>query len=186
MNSVIRAVCHHGRCDGLAGRPIPRRLVVLVCVLAMGGAPVVGWAYIGPGAGLSIIGTLLALFEAVVLGVVGFVWYPVRRLLRSLRACSARAADVDDEVKERRIQEASLTLIGLFLSITLRAAAALVAPALLILSLDYFGAVQSGHVYHTLMSWPVPLASVRRQPIPLTRSPQPTICSVRPSNYTTG
>ena len=44
--------------------------------------PTVALAYIGPGAGLSAIGSLLALIGAVLLAIVGFVWYPVRRLLR--------------------------------------------------------------------------------------------------------
>lgn len=39
-------------------------------------------AYIGPGAGLSAIGSVLALLGALVLMVVGFVWYPVKRLLK--------------------------------------------------------------------------------------------------------
>lgn len=42
-------------------------------------------AYIGPGAGLTVIGTVLALFAAVVLAVVGFVWYPAKRILTRLR-----------------------------------------------------------------------------------------------------
>ena len=43
-------------------------------------------AYIGPGAGLSAIGTVVAVIGAVLLLVVGFVWYPVRRLLRKGKA----------------------------------------------------------------------------------------------------
>jgi uncharacterized membrane protein len=38
-------------------------------------------AYIGPGAGISAIGTVIALFGAILLAIVGFVWYPVKRLL---------------------------------------------------------------------------------------------------------
>ena len=38
-------------------------------------------AYIGPGAGIAAIGTIIALFGAVLLALVGFVWYPVKRLL---------------------------------------------------------------------------------------------------------
>ena len=38
-------------------------------------------AYIGPGAGLSAIGSVLALVGAVLLMILGFVWYPVKRLL---------------------------------------------------------------------------------------------------------
>ncbi len=43
-------------------------------------------AYIGPGAGISAIGTVLALVGAILLMIVGFVWYPIKRLRRKLRA----------------------------------------------------------------------------------------------------
>jgi len=43
-------------------------------------------AYIGPGAGLTAIGAVLALIAALLLAVVGFVWYPVKRLLRTRKA----------------------------------------------------------------------------------------------------
>lgn len=42
-------------------------------------------AYIGPGAGISAIGTLVALMAAVALAVVGFIWYPLKRLVRRNR-----------------------------------------------------------------------------------------------------
>ena len=42
-------------------------------------------AYIGPGAGLSAFGALLALVVAVIVAVFGFVWYPIKRLTRSLK-----------------------------------------------------------------------------------------------------
>jgi hypothetical protein len=44
--------------------------------------PIVVHAYIGPGAGLGAIGTAIALLVALILLIVGFVWYPVKRLLR--------------------------------------------------------------------------------------------------------
>ena len=69
---------------------IMRRLSALVlssaCLL-----PTVALAYIGPGAGLSAIGSLLALIGAVLLAIVGFVWYPVRRLLRRGKAAKGGA-----------------------------------------------------------------------------------------------
>jgi len=43
-------------------------------------------AYIGPGTGITAIGTVLAVAAAVLLLIVGFVWYPARRLLRSRKA----------------------------------------------------------------------------------------------------
>jgi hypothetical protein len=47
--------------------------------------------YIGPGGALSAIGAFLALLAAVVFAVVGFVWYPLRRLFRALRGRSPEA-----------------------------------------------------------------------------------------------
>lgn len=38
-------------------------------------------AYVGPGAGLSAIGTLVALIVALFLAILGFIWYPMRRIL---------------------------------------------------------------------------------------------------------
>jgi hypothetical protein len=45
-------------------------------------APGLLHAYVGPGVGLSAIGTVLAFIGAVVLLIAGFLWYPVKRLLR--------------------------------------------------------------------------------------------------------
>lgn len=39
-------------------------------------------AYVGPGAGLSAIGSLLALIAAIILAIVGFIWYPLKRLMK--------------------------------------------------------------------------------------------------------
>jgi hypothetical protein len=51
-------------------------------------APDPALAYVGPGAGLTAIGTIVALLGALGLALVGFVWYPVKRLMR--RASSTR------------------------------------------------------------------------------------------------
>ena len=40
------------------------------------------YAYIGPGAGLSALGTLLALIFGLLVAIIGFLWYPLKRLLR--------------------------------------------------------------------------------------------------------
>ncbi|MDZ7722079.1 MAG: hypothetical protein U5R06_04435 [candidate division KSB1 bacterium] len=42
-------------------------------------------AYIGPGSGLSAIGTLIAFVAALLLAIIGFVWYPVKRLMAKRR-----------------------------------------------------------------------------------------------------
>lgn len=54
--------------------------------IGIGMLPVAAHAYVGPGAGLTAIGTLVALFAALILAIVGFVWYPVKRLLRAKKA----------------------------------------------------------------------------------------------------
>ncbi len=51
-----------------------------VFVLA-GVSPEAAHAYVGPGAGISVIGTVIALVGAILLAIVGFVWYPIKRLL---------------------------------------------------------------------------------------------------------
>lgn len=56
------------------------RYVVLALSWIVVSTPV--HAYIGPGAGLGAIGTLIAFVGAVLFALVGFVWYPVKRLLR--------------------------------------------------------------------------------------------------------
>lgn len=42
-------------------------------------------AYVGPGAPLSAIGVFLALVAGIIVALFGFVWYPVKRLIRMLR-----------------------------------------------------------------------------------------------------
>lgn len=49
-------------------------------------APQAAEAYIGPGAGITVIGTVVALFGAVLLAIVGFVWYPLKRLRAKVAA----------------------------------------------------------------------------------------------------
>lgn len=44
--------------------------------------PIEARAYVGPGAGITAIGSLLALLGAVFFAIVGFVWYPIKRLRR--------------------------------------------------------------------------------------------------------
>ncbi len=44
--------------------------------------PNIAWAYVGPGAGLTAIGSLIALIFAVIVAIAGFVWYPMKRLMK--------------------------------------------------------------------------------------------------------
>jgi hypothetical protein len=47
------------------------------------------FAYLGPGVGLSAIGAFLALIVGVVVAFFGFIWYPLRRLLRRTSTATA-------------------------------------------------------------------------------------------------
>ena len=66
-----------------------------------------GHAYIGPGAGLSAIGTVLAFLAAVILAIVGFVWYPLKRLRKKMAARKTMSEDVPspDEVGIDKVAE---------------------------------------------------------------------------------
>ncbi len=56
-------------------------------------------AYVGPGAGLSAIGALAALIGAGGIMLVGFVWYPLKKLLR--RRKPERVEDADETANAR-------------------------------------------------------------------------------------
>lgn len=58
-------------------------------------APVPAVAYVGPGSGLSAIGAFLALLAGIVVALFGFIWYPVKRLLRKRKAVEDEAAGGD-------------------------------------------------------------------------------------------
>jgi hypothetical protein len=56
----------------------PAVLLILLAVVLLHPQPAM--AYVGPGAGLSALGALLAIVVGVVVALFGFVWYPIRRL----------------------------------------------------------------------------------------------------------
>ena len=64
-------------------------IALMLWLLAM---PLPAHAYIGPGAGLSALGSLVALVGGFFLLLAGFVWYPIKRTLRSRAARRANDA----------------------------------------------------------------------------------------------
>jgi hypothetical protein len=46
-------------------------------------------AYLGPGAGLSAIGSVVSVISAVFLAIVGFIWYPIKRLFKRVGSLTA-------------------------------------------------------------------------------------------------
>lgn len=65
-------------------------LCLWVAIILM---PRMAEAYIGPGAGLTAIGTFVALLLIIILALVGFVWYPLKRAWKRKKA----EKRVDDE-----------------------------------------------------------------------------------------
>lgn len=56
------------------------RVLVLV-ILLIGFLPDLALAYVGPGTGLSAIGSFLALLGGVIIAIIGFLWFPIKRML---------------------------------------------------------------------------------------------------------
>ena len=63
--------------------------------------PSAALAYVGPGAGLSMIGSLIAVVGALILAILGLVLFPMRMLMKRRRAATAATgpADADAVVK---------------------------------------------------------------------------------------
>jgi len=55
---------------------------VMLAIIALLWVPESASAYVGPGTGLTAIGTLLAIIGAIFFAIVGLVWYPVKRLIK--------------------------------------------------------------------------------------------------------
>lgn len=60
-------------------------------------------AYLGPGGAVSSVGALLALIGAVLLAVIGFVWFPLKRMLKG----GPKTVDEDDDESENDEPESS-------------------------------------------------------------------------------
>ena len=79
----------------------PMRILGLACGLVVSASS--AHAYIGPGAGLGAIGAVLAVGVALILLIVGFVWYPMKRLLKGRKSRSGIEIEkAPDEAKSDR------------------------------------------------------------------------------------
>ncbi len=67
------------------------RAIVVVAIAILAVSPD-ALAYVGPGAGLSIVGTVLAFLAAIAAAILGFLWYPIRRIIRRRKEAAAKAA----------------------------------------------------------------------------------------------
>ena len=76
--------------------------ISLVAILAVPALlqPITAMAYVGPGAGLSIVGSLLAFFAAIIVGIFGFLWFPIRRVLRKRKQAREQASSESQSVQD--------------------------------------------------------------------------------------
>lgn len=71
------------------------RAVLAVAILIASGGQ--AFAYVGPGLGLGAIATVLGFIAAVLLAIVGVVWYPFKRLIRRFKASQKPKGPVGDD-----------------------------------------------------------------------------------------
>lgn len=57
-------------------------LILLISVSLTG----IAHAYVGPGLGLGVIGAIVGIISAVLLAIVGIIWYPFKRMMLKLKA----------------------------------------------------------------------------------------------------
>jgi hypothetical protein len=75
---------------------LPRSTVIrALAALSACLCPALAFAYVGPGAGITAIGSVLALIMGVLLAIVGFVWYPLKRLFKNLTGKRDTDQDAD-------------------------------------------------------------------------------------------
>lgn len=65
---------------------IPVKIAGVAIVTAMVFYPWVAFAYVGPGAGLTLIGSLIGVVVAVVLAIGAVLLWPLRRLIRKFKS----------------------------------------------------------------------------------------------------
>jgi hypothetical protein len=71
-------------------------IVLLALLVLMLSVPRPASAYIGPGSGITAIGAALAFIVGILLAIVGFIWYPLKRLLHSKATRRAKAVNAPD------------------------------------------------------------------------------------------
>ena len=88
---MVRETQKIGRC--LAGSEVGKGACVLLLPLSM----VLAWsepalAYVGPGAGISMLGALGAVIVAILFALGGLIWWPVRTMRRRRKQAANAAA----------------------------------------------------------------------------------------------
>lgn len=70
-----------------------RMISALALLLFAGGT----FAYVGPGAGISVLGSLLGILATILLAIVAIVMWPIRKLMKRRKAAAAIAETAEAE-----------------------------------------------------------------------------------------
>ena len=62
-------------------------------------------AYVGPGAGLSAIGSIIAFLGTILLLIVGFLWYPIKRMIKGKSNDNVLEMSKEQPLAESTIEE---------------------------------------------------------------------------------
>lgn len=71
------------------------RFYTLLASMIFLGTPAL--AYIGPGAGAGAIGVLIAIIGGIVLLLIGFLWFPIKRMMRKNKGPEVTETDATKE-----------------------------------------------------------------------------------------
>ena len=74
--------------------------LVLLLGAVLAASSSAAYAYVGPGAGLSAIGSVVSVAAAMLLAVAGFVWYPLKRLFKRVPRGGANSIAGNPSVAE--------------------------------------------------------------------------------------
>lgn len=64
--------------------------LTIAAVVALAMAPA-AWSYVGPGAGLGVLGAIVAVIAALLASVVGLVLWPIRKFMRRRKGAATTA-----------------------------------------------------------------------------------------------
>jgi len=69
---------------------------LLLTLLSYALFPAVSQAYIGPGLGLGVIGSVIGVFFTLFLAGIAVVWYPIKKLIRRMRKTESELSEADE------------------------------------------------------------------------------------------
>ena len=86
MRTKVRSESIMGRAETMMRTTIQSTMFLIAALALILCAPQSAFAYAGPGSGLTVIGAAVSFIGSVFLVIVGFIWYPIKRLLKGKKS----------------------------------------------------------------------------------------------------